>query len=250
MFTEFTEDSFSHRIAWSVSLRTCDNFKRSKKIRKIATCTKKVSSVRSFHLELHASNQRVKSSRLHLLVDSEEPSALRSSAETIDLKNGKKLWCTKRQKQRKEDERENKGKKIEKEISVSTQVALDRSTGERSGQEGEKKGRKVDVSSIRKRLIRRDRGSLRCERLLHSNQYDTRTPGFYICMKRGTTHYRRIPATKSCRWAVPLFLCLSLFLALLAYKKRTISSVKIRDIAAKVTSRDAGYLLFVRFRAN
>lgn len=60
--------------------------------------------------------------------------------------------------------------------------------------ERKKKGRKVDVSSVRKRLIRRDRGSLRCERLLHSNQYDTRTPGFYICMKRGTLHYCRIPA--------------------------------------------------------
>lgn len=242
MFREFIEDSVSHRIAWSVFLRTCNNFRRSKKIRKIARCTKKVSSVRSFHLELHANNQRVKSSRLHLLVDSEEPSALRSSVETTDPKNGKELWCTKRQKQRKEEEGENKGKKIEKEISVSTQVALDRSTGERSGQEGEKKGRKVDVSSIRKCLIRRDRGSLRCERLLHSNQYDTRTPGFYICMKRGTTHYRRIPATKSCRWAVPLFLCLSLFLALLAYKKRMISSLKIRDIAPESNVQRRGLL--------
>lgn len=216
MFREFIEDSFSHCIAWSVFLRACNNSKRSKKIRKISPCTKEVSSVRSFHLELQANNRRVKSSRLHLLVDSEEHFTLRSSAERKDPKNGKKLWRAKRQKQRKEEEGENKGKKIEKEISVWTQVAMDRSTGERSGQEGEKKGRKVDVSSIRKRLIRRDRCSLRCERLLHSNQYDTRTPGFYICMKRGTTHYRRIPATKSCRWSVPLFLCLSL-----VYKKRT-----------------------------
>lgn len=60
--------------------------------------------------------------------------------------------------------------------------------GRRSGldKRGEKKRRKVDVSSVRKRLIRRDRGSLRCERLLHSNQYDTRTPsGFCICITRG-----------------------------------------------------------------
>lgn len=49
-----------------------------------------------------------------------------------------------------------------------------------------KKGRKVDVSSVRKRLIRRDRGSLRCERLLHSKSIrHTHTGLLYICMKRG-----------------------------------------------------------------
>lgn len=61
-----------------------------------------------------------------------------------------------------------------------------------------KKGRKVDVSSVRKRLIRRDRGSLRCERLLHSKSIrHTHTGLLYICMKRGAQNYRRILATCS-----------------------------------------------------
>lgn len=46
---------------------------------------------------------------------------------------------------------------------------------------------KVNVSSVRERLIRRDRDSPRCERFLHSNQYSTysytysRNPRTYIC---------------------------------------------------------------------
>lgn len=41
--------------------------------------------------------------------------------------------------------------------------------------ERESRDIKVDVSSVRERLIRHDRDSVRCERLLHSNQYSTHT---------------------------------------------------------------------------
>ena len=69
---------------------------------------------------------------------------------------------------------------------------------EKGEREKNKKGRKVDVSSVRKRLIRRDRGSLRCERLLHSESIrHTHTGLLYICMKRGAQNYRRVLATNT-----------------------------------------------------
>ena len=110
-----------------------------------------------------------------------------SNAERKERKGGgsfagrgkKKIKKTKRGKRKKIGEKERVG--LDRSRSTRDQSGQEGEKGKKEGEEGkERKGRKVDVSSVRKRLIRRDRGSLRCERLLHSNQYDTRTPGFYI----------------------------------------------------------------------
>lgn len=76
-------------------------------------------------------------------------------------------------------------------VLVAVRHSSKRTVKERKKKERRRESRyKVDVSSVRKRLIRRDRDSLRCERLLHSNQYSThsytysRNPRAYMCNTR------------------------------------------------------------------